>query len=77
MKIVTVNCLGKKLGVAKGLKSDFLNDGDSIDNILVVDSITDDNIGVVLFSVMLDRVFGKFRITDLIKGIESGEINII
>ena len=77
MEILRVNCLGKSLGIAKGLRIDILNEGESIGNTLIVDSFTEDKEGVVLFSEMLNRVFGKFRIKDLVSGIENGEIIVL
>lgn len=77
MEIIRVNCLGKSLGIGKGLKIDILENGESIGNTLIVDSFTDDKEGVILHSVMLNRIFGKFRITDLVSGINNGEIAIV
>lgn len=77
MEIVYVDCLDKRLGIAKGLKIDILSDGRSIGNILTVDSFTENKEGVVLYSEMLKRIFGKFRIADLVNGINSREIKII
>ncbi len=77
MEILRVNCLGKSLGIAKGLRIDILNEGESIGNTLIVDSFTEDKEGVVLFSEMLNRVFGKFRIKDLVLGIENDEIIVL
>ena len=77
MEILRVNCLGKSLGIAKGLRIDILNEGESIGNTLIVDSFTEDKEGVVLFSEMLNRVFGKFRIKDLVSGVENGEIIVL
>lgn len=77
MEILYVDCLNKRLGIAKGLKMDILSDGKSIGNILTVDSFTENKEGVVLYSEMLKRIFGKLRISDLVNGINSGEIEII
>jgi hypothetical protein len=77
MEIVRVQCLGKSLGISKGLRIDVLNDGESIGNILRVESFINDNEGVVLFSEMLGKIYANFRIIDLVKEIENGNIEII
>jgi hypothetical protein len=77
MEIVNVLCLGKTLGIGKGLKLNVLDNGENIGNILIVDSLTEDKIGVVLYSVMLKTIFGKYRISDLVDRLNSGDIIVI
>lgn len=78
MEIVRVKCNGKSLGIASGLRFSVLNGGRCIGNIMEVDNIVDDSTAVTIFSEMMGMSLPKkFRIADLVKHIESGEIEIV
>lgn len=78
MEIARVICNGKKLGIASGLRFSVLNEGRCIGNIMEVENIVDDSTAITVFSEMMGMSLPKkFRIVDLVKHIETGEIEIV
>ena len=76
MGIIRVNCLEKSLGIAKGLRFDILENGESIGNTFKVVEVID-NIGMKVYSEMLEKVVGQFKISQFVELIENEEIVII
>ena len=78
MRTIIVKCLDKKLGIAPGLRFSILENGQCIGNIFKVEEIVDNDTAIKVYSeMMLDSLPKKFRISDLISGIETNQIDIV
>ena len=76
METLRVNCLGKSFGIGKGLRFDLLEDGESVGNTFSVDEIIDTT-GMKVYSEMLGKVVGMFKIQQFVEMIEIGEIVVL
>lgn len=78
MEMVKEKCLGRNLGIAKGLRFDILDNGESIGNVFRIENITTNNDGLILYSELLGtRVNGIFKLSQFLEMIESNEIILI
>ena len=78
MRHIIVKCLDKKLGIAPGLRFSILENGQCIGNIFKVEDIVDEDTALKIYSEILGTSLSKkFRISDLVSGLESNEIEII
>ena len=77
MNIIRVKCLGKSLGIAKGLIFSILENGNNIGNNFTVEDIIDDGNAMIIFSEMLKRSVGAFKVSQFVEMIEQNEIELL
>ena len=77
MNIIKVKCLGKSLGIAKGLIFSILENGNEIGNHFTVEKIIDNGNAMIIFSEMLKRSVGAFKVSQFVEMIEQNEIEIL
>ena len=77
MDIIRVECLGKSLGIAKGLRFSILENGNEIGNHFTVEKIIDNGNAMMIFSEMFKRNVGAFKVSQFVEMIEQNEIEIL
>ena len=77
MDIIRVECLGKSLGIAKGLMFSILENGERIGNDFKIEEIIDYGNSFSVYSYMLNKIVGNFKVSQFVEMIEQNEIEIL
>ena len=77
MEIIRIKCLEKYLGITKGLRFSILENGERIGNDFIVNKIIDDGIGFSVYSELLKKVVGNFKVSQFVEMIEQNEIELL
>ena len=77
MDIIRVECLGKSLGIAKGLMFSILENGERIGNDFKIEEIIDYGNGFSVYSYMLNKIVGNFKVSQFVEMIEQNEIELL